>query len=548
MGSERLISAVRWFPMSSQQRRSFWGWGHVDRFPDPERRKALGAMAAGLLGGAPLEPREPPALESIEIPEPRLEVPAQLAEFATADRYQRARRTYGKGYRDLARGFAGDFRAAPDVIATPRSEAEVEAVLAWAERARVAVIPYGGGSSVVGGVEADVGDGFNGAVSVDLTGLDRVLEVDDVSRSARIQAGALGPVLEQQLGERGFTLRCFPQSFEFSTLGGWIATRAGGHFATLYTHIDDLVQATRAVTPRGLWQTRRLPGSGAGPSPDRLMLGSEGALGIITEAWVRIRPRPSFRSSASVSFAEWSAAVGAVRELSQSGLYPANCRLLDKREAMIHQVSLDGSHILILGFESDRLSTREWMERALAIATQSGGVLRGEVAHREAGDRADGDGAASSWRKAFVDTPYLFNAMVSLGLVVDTFETAVTWDQFDALHAAVKGAAIETMRARSGGGLLTCRFTHVYPDGPAPYYTFITSAEPGTELEVHAAIKEAVCDALIENGATITHHHAVGRLHKPWYRRQRPELFGRALVAVKAEMDPSGLMNPGVLI
>jgi alkyldihydroxyacetonephosphate synthase len=280
------------------------------------------------------------------------------------------------------------------------------------------------------------------------------------------------------------------------------------------------------------------------------MIGSEGALGVITEAWMRIRPRPTYRSSASVAFSEWKAAVDAVRELSQSGLYPANCRLLDAREAMIHQVSFDGSSILILGFESAAAPTRVSMDRAVAIATAAGGEVRGEVAHRESGDRADAGGAASSWRKAFIDTPYQFNALVSLGLVVDTFETAVTWDQYDALDAAIKEAALSTMRARSanGAGVLSCRFTHVYPDGPAPYYTFITTAPAGESLEVHAAIKAAVSDALIEGGATITHHHAVGRLHQPWYERQRPELFGRALAAVKRELDPAGLMNPGVLV
>jgi alkyldihydroxyacetonephosphate synthase len=302
------------------------------------------------------------------------------------------------------------------------------------------------------------------------------------------------------------------------------------------------------ITPSGLWQTRRLPASGAGPDPNRLMIGSEGTLGVITEAWVRIRPRPTFRSSASLGFAEWKAAVAAVRELSQSGLHPANCRLLDPREAMIHKVSFDGASILILGFESAAVPTRDSMERALAIATASGGVIRGEIRHRDGGDRATGEGAASTWRQAFIDTPYQLNALVSLGLVADTFETAVTWDQFDALHASVKDAARSAMREYGSGGLVACRFTHVYPDGPAPYYTFITAAPRGAALDAHAAIKAAVSDALIDGGATITHHHAVGRLHRPWYRRERPEPFGRALAAVKRELDPDGVMNPGVLL
>jgi alkyldihydroxyacetonephosphate synthase len=530
------------------RRRSFWGWGYEDRFPAASERIGLGRMASALLGGAALSPGEPPELEAIRLPEPRLEPPPELARFATTDRFARASHTYGKSYRDLARGFAGDFSAAPDLVAYPESEVDVERALAWCERAGVAAIPFGGGTSVVGGVEADVGDGFAGALSLDLGKLGGVREIDEVSRAARIGAGALGPALESELGERGFTLRCFPQSFEFSTLGGWIATRAGGHFATLYTHIDDLVESTRAITPRGLWQTRRLPASGAGPSPDRLMIGSEGALGVITEAWVRIRPRPRYRSSASLGFREWAAAVAAVRELAQSGLHPASCRLLDSREALIHQVAADGRHILLIGFESAAIPTDGAIAAAVAIARGAGGELRGEITTADAGERIESGGAASDWRRSFIDTPYLFGALVSLGLVVDTFETACTWDRFEGLHEAVREAAFAAFRAGGGAGLLSCRFTHVYPDGPAPYYTFITTAPAGGELETHARVKTAVSDALIAAGGTITHHHAVGRAHMPWYRQQRTEPFARALAAVKAELDPAGVLNPGVLV
>ncbi len=203
------------------------------------------------------------------------------------------------------------------------------ALLDWCTEGDVAAIPYGGGSSVVGGVEADVGDGFAGVVSIDLTRLDRVLEIDPVSRAARIQAGALGPVLEDQLRPHGYTLRHFPQSFEFSTLGGWLATRSGGHYASVYTHIDDLVESMRVVTPSGVSESRRLPGSGAGPSPDRLFLGSEGILGVITEAWMRIQDRPRWRGSAGVHFDRTPTGCAAARAIAQSALFPTNCRLLD---------------------------------------------------------------------------------------------------------------------------------------------------------------------------------------------------------------------------
>jgi alkyldihydroxyacetonephosphate synthase len=527
---------------------SFWGWGWEDRFPDEAARRGLAMMAGALVPGIALRPAPPPAAEQLRLPPPRLEVPPVLAGFTGTDRRERAAHTYGRGFPDLVRGFAGDFAAAPDLVARPRSEADIEAVLDWAAGARVAVIPYGGGTSVVGGVEGGAAAGaWRGVLSLDLRALDRVLEIDPVARAARIQAGATGPRLEEQLAAAGLSLRHYPQSFEFSTLGGWIATRAGGHFATVYTHIDDLVESVRMLTPIGPWESRRLPGSGAGPAPDRMVLGSEGTLGVITEAWVRLHPRPRWRASASVRFADFAAAVAAVRELSQSGLHPANCRLLDAREAMLHRVTADGSSVLLLGFESADHPLGPWIERALAIAGGHGGTCPAGPKLADAGARAGG-GEAAAWRSAFFEMPYLFNGLVSMGAVVDTFETACTWDRFAALHAAVTEAVGDALRRVCGGGLLSCRFTHVYPDGPAPYYTFLAGGRSGGQREQWAEIKAAASEALLAAGGTITHHHAVGRLHRPWYERERPAPFAAALRAAKRALDPAGILNPGVLL
>lgn len=525
---------------------SFWGWGYTDKFPNDDGRRNLASFAGAMLGGARFEPRPPPQLSRITLAPPRIDAPAALAALCSTSVADRASHTYGKSYRDLIRGFAGDFSPAPDLVARPRTEADVAALLDWCGANDVALIPFGGGTSVVGGVEGDVGGRFRAVVSVDLRGLDRVVEVDPISRAARIQAGATGPVLEAQLAEHGFSLRHYPQSFEFSTLGGWIATRAGGHFATLYTHIDDLVESVRMLTPAGVFESRRLPGSGAGPSPDRMVIGSEGIFGVITEAWMRLHPRPRWRSSASVKFVEWKPAVEATRELAQSGLYPVNCRLLDAREAMLHRVTGDGANVLVLGFESADHPVEHWMERALAIATSHGGNCTGAV-HKD-GEKVGERGEAASWRSAFLEAPYLFNALVSLGVVVDTFETACTWDRFDELHANVIAEVRGAMKRVCGGGLISCRFTHVYPDGPAPYYTFIAPGRAGGELEQWTEIKRAASDALIRCGATITHHHAVGRMHRPWYEGQRPAPFGEVLASIKRTLDPSGVLNPGVLI
>jgi alkyldihydroxyacetonephosphate synthase len=439
----------------------------------------------------------------------------------------------------VVRGFRGRFDHAPDVVAFPRDAREIEALLHWCAERGAAAIPYGGGTSVVGGVEAAVGDDYSGVVTVDLGRLDRVLEVDRLSRAALIQAGATGPGLEDQLREHDLTLRHFPQSFQLSTLGGWIATRAGGHFATLYTHIDDLVESITAVTPAGTLESRRLPGSGAGPSPDRMLIGSEGILGVITQAWVRVQDRPRHKASAAVTFPDFARGAEAVRALGQSGLYPTNCRLLDPAEAALTGASADGA-LLVLGFESADHAVDTWMDRALELAQDHGGST---------GHRRDGSGdSVGTWRDAFLRAPYLRDTFVACGVISETFETAVTWDRFEVLHSSAIEATERALAETCGGGRVMCRFTHVYPDGPAPYFTVLAPARRGSELEQWDAIKAAASESILSCGGTITHHHAVGRDHRPWYDRQRPPVFAQALRAAKASLDPAAVLNPGVLI
>lgn len=515
---------------------SFWAWGYADKLPDADARRALAGMVEAVLGFRGLAPEEPVALADARVPAARIDVPPELAAFTTADREARARHTYGRAYRDLVRGFRGDFSAAPDLVALPRDEADVEAALRVATREAIAVFPYGGGTSVVGGVEPALGPGHRATLSLDLARMAGVPEVDAVSRAARILAGTKGPAIEAALATHGLSLRHYPQSFEHSTLGGWIATRAGGHYATLATHIDDLVESIRMIGPTGAWQSRRLPSSGAGPRPDALALGSEGTLGVITEAWLRVVPRPTFRSRATVLFDDLARAVAACRAVAQSGLHPANCRLLEAREAMLNGVVAEPKHVLLLAFESADHPLDAWIDRAIALAVAEGGACPGG---------ARSGGAADAWKSAFLEAPYLQSAFVSLGLVADTFETAVTWAGFDALHAEVRAAIAESTR---GEGVVTARFTHVYPDGPAPYFTFLVPARRGDEIAQWGEIKRAVSDAIARSGGTITHHHAVGRVHRPWYERERPEPFGRALAAVKRALDPAGILAPGVLV
>jgi alkyldihydroxyacetonephosphate synthase len=525
----------------SIRRRKHWGWGFEDQQPAPAAVRSAAPALAAQLGMELADIEDPVPLERVRLAPPRIPVPALLAEICEDDPHARASHALGKSYSDVVLGFRGRFEHPPDFVVRPRDEQDVERVLEWCAGEGVAAIPFGGGTSVVGGVRAEVGEGYNGVVSIDLGALDRVLEVDRLSRAACIQAGALGPVLEDQLRGHGLTLRHFPQSFEYSTLGGWIATRAGGHFATVHTHIEDFVESVRAITPVGVWESRRLPASGAGVSPDRMLAGSEGTLGVITRAWVRVQPRPIHRRSAGVRFGDFASGAECVRAIAQSGLQPSNCRLLDPGEAAL-TVAGDGSHaLLVLGFESTDHPLDAAMDRALELCAEHGGSA-------PAGGTGGGEEAVSSWRSAFLGAPYARDMLIAIGVLGETFETAITWERFPSFHAEVSAATEEAVRRCCGTGRVFCRFTHVYPDGPAPYFTVLAPARRGEELEQWAAIKAAASEAIIAAGGTITHHHAVGRDHRPWYDRQRPEPFAAALRGAKAAVDPSGIMNPGVLV
>ena len=535
----------------TSRRRSWWGWGWEDEALPPDTVRRLGGAIGERFGWTDVEVRAPADLTTVELRPPRVNPPSALAAIASTDLFDRASHTYGKSYRDVVRGFRGELDAPPDVVAFPRDEDEVIALLDWCAGANVAAIPYGGGSSVVGGVEAGlVGDAYAGVACIDLTALDRVLEIDPVSRAARIQGGALGPVLEDQLRPHGYTLRHFPQSFEFSTLGGWLATRSGGHYASVYTHIDDLVESIRMVTPAGVIESRRLPGSGAGPSPDRLALGSEGTLGVITEAWMRVQSRVRFKASAGVRFANYHEGVEATRAVAQSGLFPTNCRLLDSTEAMIAAGVQDGTNLLVLGFESADHPVDAWIERAVELVRDHGGTVPDGVRKSGPDDAqaAGREGAEGAWRNSFLRAPYGRDALVQMAVIVETFETACTWSQFPDLHAGATAAVEKALAEICGGGWITCRFTHVYPDGPAPYFSITAPGRFGSELEMWAEIKAAASDAVLTHGGTITHHHAVGRDHRPWYDRQRPDPFAAALTAAKQTLDPAAILNPGVLI
>ena len=510
-------------------KRKFWGWGFADQILSKEEEAGVENRIAQNFGLSEIDALPIPVAEEIDLNKPRVQIPNTLKGILSDDHLERLNHAY------------------PDLIAFPKNQEDVVNALDWADKNNIAVIPYGGGSSVCGGVETDVDDSYSGVISLDLRNLNQVLEIDKESRAARIQAGIFGPALEEELKKSNLTLRHFPQSFEHSTLGGWIATRSGGHFATLYTHIDDFVESTTMVTPTGVIESRRLPGSGAGPSPDRMVIGSEGILGVITEAWMRLQERPNFRASCPVLFDDYDKALKATRLISQSALFPANCRLLDANEALFNGAGDGSKHLLILSFESADHEMDFWLKRALEIASDVGGEY--ELPQEQKAD-AHKSGASGTWRNSFIRAPYYREASVRRGIIQDTFETSITWDKGYDFIETLKEKASKAIKEISGKeSTVTCRLTHTYPDGLAPYFSYTAYATPSTMIDVWKEIKLATNEICIQEGGTVTHHHAVGRDHRvKGYDLQRPEGFKDMLVSAKEGVDPRSIMNPGVLI
>ena len=527
--------------------RKFWGWGYEDELLSEEEENSIDKRIASTFQLDSVERIDIPKVNDIELSKSKLIPPKGLEDILSDNKLERLNHTYGKSFPDSARSILGKFPFPPDLVAFPSSEDDISNILDWASSSDVAVIPYGGGSSVCGGVETDVGGDFKGVISLDMKNLDQIIEIDKESRTALIQGGIFGPDLESKLKEHELTMRHYPQSFEFSTLGGWIATRSGGHYATLYTHIDDFVESLTMLTPSGSFETRRLPGSGAGPSPDRFAIGSEGIMGIITSASMRLQDRPTFRASSTVEFEDYQDALNALRQISQSGLFPANCRLLDSSEALLNGAGDGSRHLLILSFESADHDKSYALERALEIAAENKGLYEDPQTQSKDAHRS---GSSGNWRSSFIKAPYLRESFTRRGIIQDTFETAITWDKsFEFIKDVKEETARIIKRITGKSSLVTCRITHSYPDGLAPYFTFGAYATPKTMIDIWKEIKLATNELCNSKGGTVTHHHAVGRDHRPnGYDKQRPELFNRVLVSAKSTLDPKGIMNPGVLI
>lgn len=531
----------------------WWGWG--DPAVEPELdAEALGVLREriGELEAWPLARR----LDEFQLP-PAEALPRALVEAAgeesvfTGDE-DRLRHATGRGYTDLARLRNGALEAAPDAVVMPPSVEALRRVVDVCSAEGVAIVPFGGGTSVVGGVEPLRGN-HGRLISLDLGAL-RGVEVDERSLTARLGAGLRGPEAEEALGEHGLTLGHFPQSFEYATVGGFAATRSAGQASSGYGRFDALVSSVRLLAPAGELTTLETPHTAAGPALRELAIGSEGVLGVIPDVTVRVRPAPRVRRYEAWMAESFEAGAEIVRALAQGPGLPEVIRVSDEEEtegtlALSGPRGLSGrvfdnylgvrkrrgGALVIVGFEGDEESTAR--RRALTVRTLRGG-----------GAAYLGQAAGNAWEHGRFQGPYLRDTLMGMGAMVETLETSHTWSRFGELHAAVGSAIRGALEQQGTPGLVFCHLSHAYADGASLYFTFISRARRGAELEQWAAVKRAACEAIVAHGGTITHHHAIGRDHAPYMEAETGETGLDVLRAVKEQLDPAGIMNPGKLL
>ncbi len=541
--------------MSATPRRDtrWWGWG--DPAVVPGLDDAAKATLRERIGD--LEPwPHAESLDGFALPE-AAELPAALLDaagpenvFASLD--DRVRHATGGGYVDLALLRGDGLEAAPDAVVLPSDAEAVRRVLDVCAAEGIAVVPYGGGTSVVGGV-APLRGSHERLISLDLARL-REVAVDERSLTARLGAGLRGPEAEAALGERGFTLGHFPQSFEYATIGGFAATRSAGQASSGYGRFDALVSSIRLVAPAGEMRTLETPHTAAGPALREVIVGSEGVLGVIPEATVRIRPKPRVRRYEAWIAESFEAGAEIVRAMAQGPGLPDVVRISDEEETRV-SLALSGPKglagtlfggylglrgkrdgcLIVVGLEGDEESVAR--RRALAVR-----------ALREGGAAYLGQGAGRSWEHGRFEGPYLRDALMDAGAMVETLETSHTWARLGELHSAVGTAIRDALVVQGTPGIVMCHLSHAYADGASLYFTFIARARRGEEVEQWRAVKRAASEAIVATGGTITHHHAVGRDHAPYMEAEVGETGLEALRAVKERLDPAGIMNPGKLL
>ncbi|MEU3854894.1 FAD-binding oxidoreductase [Streptomyces sp. NPDC029554] len=523
------------------------GWG------DPARATPLPDTVTGLLRdwlGVKPQPAASVRLEEIEVSTPALEgTPLHALQAALGDRAKsvrtdtesRVRHTRGKSTPDLLRIRAADTTDAPAAVALPQSHDEVLAVLRVCAEHRIAVVPFGGGTSVVGGLAPTPRASF---IALDLRHMNRLLDLDPISRTATLQPGLRAPEAEALLSRHGFTLGHFPQSYEWATIGGFAATRSSGQASAGYGRFDEMVLGLTLATPEGTLDTGRAPRSAAGPDLRQLLLGSEGAFGVITSVTVRVRPVPQTRRYTAWRFDSFDQGTAALRRLAQDGPRPTVLRLSDETETLIglahpEAISLTPERqsagcLAVVGFEGTEEETTQRRAACAVVLVECGGEFMGD----EPGER---------WARGRYAAPYLRDSLLEAGAFAETLETATYWSRLPDLYAAVREALTATLTENGTPPLVMCHISHVYENGASLYFTVVSAQ--GEEPVAHwMRAKHAANEAILAAGGTITHHHAVGTDHRDWYVREASDLGVAALRAVKRRLDPDGLLNPGVLL
>ena len=519
---------------------------HWSRWGDPAEAGPLSESAFALVD-AFIGTSQTPAVDPAEV---RLSKPlgqellAGLedivgAEHVLTDHETRLHRTRGKSTPDLLRLRAGDGSDSPDAVVRPGTRDEVAALIEWCVSHRVALVPFGGGTSVVGGLVARRGD-LAGVVSLDLIRFDRLLMVDTDSMTATLEPGLRGPQAEALLAERGLTLGHFPQSFEYASIGGFAVTRSSGQSSSGYGRFDSLVVGLRVATPRGELVLGNSPANAAGPDLREVVMGSEGAFGVVTAVTVRVRHVPAVKVYEKWRWDSFDTGAAAMRTLAQSGVLPTVLRLSDEAETSVNlaepaEVGREqapestGGCVMVIGYEGNQEAVDAKRAACTALLSGLGGTLLGEDA---------------GWAEGRFHGPYLRDSLLDVGVLVETLETVTFWSNLRRVYDAVSGALTTSL---GEGTLVLCHISHVYETGASLYFTVATkqSEDP---LAQWLTAKRAASDAIIDNGASITHHHAVGQDHKPWLAREIGPVGVRMLRALKAELDPTGVLNPGVLI
>jgi alkyldihydroxyacetonephosphate synthase len=543
------------------------GWGRLGQGTgfSPDRERWLLEALGRRLGRPLARGAEPVSLDEIRLPPPKLsaDVVALLRsacgdESVRTSAFERITHSVGRSLPDLFRLRRGEIPQAPDVVVYPPDEGAVAAVLRIAIDSGAAVVPVGGGTSVVGGTAPTPSAGQDGVIALDTTHLDRLVHFDPQSGHATFQAGIDGPGLESELRERGATLGHFPQSFEHSTLGGWIAARSTGQLSNRYGGIEDLVVAVRVVTPAGVLRTKPVPRSATGPDLNELVLGSEGTLGVIVEATLRTRRAPSVTREGGILFRTFHDGVSVVREAMQAEIPTAMLRLSDAEETALGELlrrdparRVDTTDLALralsrLGFGRERTLLVHGFEGGDAgTLRRARARLRSRaLAH---GGLPLGSGPGRAWRRERFQTPYLRDWLLDHGVAADTLETAVPWQRVEGAHVEVLAALRASLQAHAGGGIAMGHLSHSYPDGACLYFTILYPFDASQPVAQWRRIKRDATRAVLEAGGTLSHHHGVGSDHAAWLADERGSVGLAALRGAKERLDPAGVMNPGKL-